>query len=482
MIIQTGKSGLNTDVAPALLPPDALTAGDSFTCVAGSVSGSRMRRRLFAIDIEPLFHYEWQNVDGEQKYLVSNVLSVYLYNQDGTYSDITPSTPFTDGAKLDFTDLNTVLVVNSDLDGLYYYDNTRLVPAPGWPSSMRAKSIAAIKYNLVAMNLTDNGEKFPSKLMWSKSAEEGGMPNVWTPALDNDAGDDILGESEAEILGAVQYRDMLWIVKADSIYRMAWVGGQYVYTIKRQTGLIEIGYPEAFCGCRNNLAIFSTDDVMLFDGTFLDTKALNRVSGAIRASSESGAFGRVQLLYAPSDKLLLLGLGAPNSNVITKVFGYSLIDDTWSVFNVGFCYGLGLTSGFISGSREIIFYTEIEAGGANYQIEVATDYYDPQFDNEYILQQTSAERTGIPLNEVMMVTKALPRIRGVPVTITIGTQETQDSPVKWGLPKTVQPGQETFVPVMRSGRFLAYTIAAESKQRWSCDALDVRANPMGDKA
>lgn len=257
MIVQTGQSGLNTDLAPAKLPPDAVTGGSNFLCTEGSVRSPTMRLKQFDLDIEPIYHFVWTDVDAADNIVVSDGESVYLYTSAGVGTLINDGGLFTAGSLVTFCALGTVLIVNSNVDGPFYYDpdTALLVALTGWPATWTCEIMASVRYNLVALNLTEDGDAFPQKVRWSNSVQDGSIPTEWTAAITNDAGDDILGETGGHIRGAALYRDSLWIGKTDSLYEMRYLGGQFVYAITKRSGDMGIGSHRAMTAAKNVLLI-----------------------------------------------------------------------------------------------------------------------------------------------------------------------------------------------------------------------------------
>lgn len=481
MIIQVGSTGLNTDVAPALLPPDAITHGDNFLCVAGSVRSPRMRIKRFQVTVEPVYHFTWTTVDNEHKLIVSDGETVLLYDMDGTGHDLNPSARFTPGSLVTFTDLNTVLVVNSNEDGPFYYDSAgtgELAALPGWTATDRCRVMASLRYSLVALNMTEDGDLFPQKLLWSNSAQDGDLPTLWAAAADNDAGDDLLGESGGHITGAEQMRGSLWVLKSDSIYEMAWIGGQYVFAVNRRTGIVGGSGNESLVACKNVLAVLSRDDVYLYDGSTANSISDNRVHSNLVSLSENGAYTFIELKYSPNQDFLLVSLSADGVTAETTLI-YSFADNTWSRVNFGSVYGFELSSFEGADQLELLVLRQNEGA---FWVESFADQYDSEQASSYVLIDGNVERRGIKLGEqVSVVEKVLPVARGATFSISFGVQETQDADPRWTPYYTVTPSVREFIPVRLSGSYFCWRVNAASYEPWYLDALDVRVRPAGDK-
>lgn len=478
MIVQVGQSGLNTDVATSKLPPDAVTGGQNFLCTEGSVRAPTMRLKAFDLTIEPVYHFIWTNADNEEKLVISDGEKVLLYDADGTEHDINSSNRFTAGSQVTMTDLGTVLVVNSNQDGPFYYnpDTDALVALPGWTSTWRCEVMASVRYNLVALNMTEDGDAFPQKLRWSSSAEDGAVPNVWVPALTNDAGDDILGETGGHIIGAANFRDSLWIGKTDGIYEMRYLGGQFVYSITRRTGDLGISSHRGIVAAKNALYVVSRDDIYAFDGSTAKSQTDNRIHNLLLDLSSNGSYEYAELDYSPNQDFLFVTL-AGTGRAADKILIQSFADNTWNVVTFGDVYGFGMMALTADTDPELVC---IRSEQGNYQIERFTGIYDAELEGDYLFVIGDAERTGIPLENVMMVQKVLPILRGSPLDISIGVQASQDAEIRWTPPYTIIPGGKKFIPVRKAGRFVCWKAYARARQPWYLDALDFRVVPMGD--
>jgi hypothetical protein len=485
MILDIGKSGLNTDIAPTKLPPDAVTGGDNFLCSEGSVRAPTMRLKVADLSVEPKFRFVWTTMDNEDKLVVSDGESVLFYDADGTEHDITTDPPFTEGSQVTFCDLGTLLIVNSNEDGPFYYDtvNAELVALPGWDTDWRCEVMTAVRYNLVALNMTEDSDKFPQKVRWSSSAVEGAIPTIWDPTdLAYDAGDEILGESSGHIVGAVRFRDSLWIGKTDSIYEMRYLGGQYVYAISRRSGDLGISKPRAMAAAKNTLVVLSRDDLYRFDGSVAASLTDNRVHDLLVSLSLDGSFSYTEISYTPNQDFLFVTVSGAGTSA-EQVLVYSFADDTWSVITFGSTYGFDLCAITEDTDPELIVWRTHDG---NWQVESFTDEYDPALEGDYFFVNGYVERTGVNLGgSQVMVEKVLPLLRGAdadqPLMISIGVQSSQDAEIRWTPEYPINAARPAFIPVRKVGRYLCWRATARARKPWALDGLDVRLFPAGDK-
>jgi hypothetical protein len=111
-----------------------------------------------------------------------------------------------------------------------------------WPSTTRCDVIRPFRNYLIALNITEGGQKQPFLVKWSHAADPGTLPTSWdtsNPALD--AGDFPLSEGADKIVDGLTQGDAFIIYKESSIYRMTYTGGGTVFQfdqISSQHGLL----------------------------------------------------------------------------------------------------------------------------------------------------------------------------------------------------------------------------------------------------
>lgn len=148
---------------------------------------------------------------------------------------------------------------------------SRFQTLENWPANTFCKSLRAFKNYLVGLNVTRDGQNFPFMVMWSNAAVPGAIPSTWDKFDETqDAGDTDLAESNGQIIDGLPLRDFFMIYKEDSIWRMTYTGGPYVFAFQKVLGtsgalnrncIVELG------GTRDGYHFVLTgSDVILHDG------------------------------------------------------------------------------------------------------------------------------------------------------------------------------------------------------------------------
>lgn len=222
-----------------------------------------------------------------------------------------------------------------------------------WRDGWRCEQIAAYRYQLVALRMTEDDVEYVHKTRWSNSAQEGALPTQWAILLTNDAGDDILGETPGRIIGGTNVRDQLMIVKEDSVFGLRYIGGQYVNQVTRLQGGVGTRNPRGFCEMRGALVVMTTSDVYVFDGqnsrSILDARARK----AAFALLSEGSWDAAQCFYDSYTSRLYLAY--PTQDGMRSLQGalvYNLEEDTYYTYLLqnGWGFDLAFANASVSGA------------------------------------------------------------------------------------------------------------------------------------
>lgn len=114
----------------------------------------------------------------------------------------------------------------------------RMTTLSNWPANTFCKSLRTYKNFLVALNVTKSGQNFPFMVKWSSAADPGAVPATWNAAdQTQDAGETDLAESNGAIIDGLQLRDSFMIYKEDSVWRMTYTGGPFVFSFQKVLGV-----------------------------------------------------------------------------------------------------------------------------------------------------------------------------------------------------------------------------------------------------
>lgn len=547
-----GAVGLNTDIAPSLLPPNALSSARNVQMSDGSIQSEVGERLVFQngakLDVRPQYHISWIDASQSEWAIVSDGLDVwaYLISGDGTGQRITPTDDDSptgnpviwSGGFVSFAILNGVLVINSRTDGLFFWAGgaSVLVAATGWDATWRCQQICAFRYQLVALSMVEGVNEYVHKIRWSNSAQDGSLPTDWTIALSNDAGDDLLGETEGRIVGGVNVRDQLYIIKEDAIYGLRYVGGVYINQVTRLEGGVGTRNHKGFCEMRGNLVVITTGDILLFDGQNTRSLADRRVRRSIFDQISEENWDNTQVFYNQFTSVLTIAYPTLDATLACQwALVYNVEEDTFALSRLNNSYGFDL--GYVSDTAVTVpKWDDFGPAAPDSTIPdlawVATGTWDEQKDGSWnkgvsqpslpdtLIYESNdaddswwisvknfsnsnsdgspkyclAQRTGIPIEGargIVQMNWVWPEINGaliddagndVPIKFRFGSQEVKDGTITWsGGVFDVYPGQTETLDPRISGRYLCWEATSEGLGSWELSALTIYWESGGER-
>ncbi len=241
-----GAAGVNLDLSSADLPPNAWTAANNIRFLDGMASQFLGHGEVYNSPTEAPQHIMPVNIVGARYWVYATATKTFAVTNTGgvaVHTDITHATPRA-GVVNAWTHalLSGVPVLNTGDTSkvpMYWDLNVahKFVDLPAWPAATHCKSLRSFRNYLVALNITDSRGNLPYMVKWSSPADPGSLPVTWNPAdATNDAGEQNLAEGSDVIVDGLQLRDFFMIYKENSIWRMTFVGGVYVFAFQKVLG------------------------------------------------------------------------------------------------------------------------------------------------------------------------------------------------------------------------------------------------------
>lgn len=517
-----GAIGLNSDVAPTLLPPNACTR--LLNCVPreGALQNAPGETKIRNLDIEPVYHTAWVDPEGDQWLIVSDGLEVHAYDLDPLVSPeiITPDTGPMSGGRVTFANLNGVLVINSQSDGPFYWPGPKeasptpnsIVPLPGWDPTWRCIEMDAYRYHLVAVGIKEGDDFYPHKVRWSTFAEEGAIPGEWIPQPSNEAGDDLLGDTPGIIMGSKRIRDKLFIVKEDGVYEMVWIGGQYIMQIQRLQGTVGTTAPNGFAELAGALVVMSSTDLLLFDGQRQRSISDARVRKAFFENLSEENWKKARVFYhAPTNQLFLAAVEAGYTQLSNAVI-YNAAEDSWGQMQLNRGYGFDIAYAQLRSDARS-YDDQSQANGAppydGYKISYDKGLYQPSVPDIVVYESdeegnywvsflaqsytkhdgtpktSGAERVCVPLegSDGMAMVKDvwLDMDFDDECYVQIGVQNRVGGDLKWGKTLTIPRGARPHVDPRITGRYISWRVWTYTDKPWQLAAITIDWERAGDR-
>ena len=145
-----GAVGMIGDMIPSTLPQNAWSSLFNSACRDGAVRSIAGERKLFNVQIKPLYHTTYRTPAGRWVIVISDGLKVHAYDLlDHTMTDIGGTWS---GGFVSFANLNGVLVVNSESDGAFFWNTGAALPEdqileilPGWDTDCRCRAMVSYR-------------------------------------------------------------------------------------------------------------------------------------------------------------------------------------------------------------------------------------------------------------------------------------------------------------------------------------------------
>ncbi len=526
-----GSVGWLSDMVPSLAPPAAWTNLINVTTNDGAIGSVRGERKLLDFQIKPVFHTSYKTPDGVWNLVVSDGVKVHSYDLiNKVAKDITPAGTAWASGFVSFANLNGVLVVNSSMEGMFYWDTGAALPAdqilkpcPGWDTDWRCSFVVAYRYYLVALNMTETDVNYPHKFRWSNSAQEGDLPTEWVASLTNDAGDDILGESAGIIIGGAVVRDSLYIVKEDAVYSMTWIGGQYVMRTDQLKSGVGTRIQRGFAPAMGGIVIFTTSDCIFFDGQNATSMVDMRIRRTLFNAISEELWELSQVYVAPHTSQIFISGAKAGAVNLSDSFVYNYEEKTWGHRRL--INGYGYDTILVTDSTGTLQWDQLGTptpfklqprmdGGKTWDEQRNGTWnkgvYQPSVPDTVVYESNDddtawwvsvvgardldslgnpkycmAERVGIPVggaDSLVMIDRVWPEMVGsAPVNISIGSQMSEGETVQWDGPHEFIPGQSQSITPRITGRFMSVRVESQYDGNWRLGALTYNAMPAGER-
>jgi hypothetical protein len=214
--------------------------------------------------------------------------------------------------------------------------------SPSGEENIRAKVLVSYKGFLVAGNISNCLETagtydYPNMVWWSDLADTGEIADDWNYAsATNLAGRTLLGSDTGGVIAAMQHRDDMLLYCERSVYRMQFVGGNYVFRFSevfRSFGIFgrqcvaEFGNGQHF--------VITNDDIVIHDGQQHQTIADGRIKRLFFDHVGMDNINRDKVHVGVHNKMNQVWItytADPESNTpISRFLIWSWDDNTWEI-------------------------------------------------------------------------------------------------------------------------------------------------------
>lgn len=507
---QLRPNDIIVDVEPTDIPPEIWTAGVNVNF------RSNEAQRVGGVSVilgggssPPLHHFPVLTRLAAQ-WIYATVSNEYFVTDGSSHFNITPAiVPAPTGLQpYNHTTLNGVPILNDGAAAPSFWDlNTSniMLPLPGFPANTQVAVLRAYKNYLIGLFTDVGGVTNQNGIIWSDSAPAGTLPNQWTPAVGNDAGDAEASETPGPIIDGAQLRDSFVVYKRGSCYVMDFIGGNFVFSLRKLFTTVGALAVNCVVEVRGVHYVFSDGDIIRHDGNSVESivdrrwrkwvfsemdpqNFLNSFVVHYKAANEiwfcyprtGQTYPDVALVYNYEEnrigyRLLNQAIAYGAAGIVPAA---SAGNDSWDLGPVGTWDSDSNpwdSSNFSAKVDKVI----LADSGAEFQL---VDDTETQFNGDSITAYL--EKGGMDLGDpdrVKTVKAVWPRIvsAGGQLEVRVGIQLAPHDAITWHAWVAFDVATER-VPMFMTGRFISYQIRSIGGGEWRSSGLDIEFEWRGN--
>lgn len=508
--------GVVRDSPPHEIPPEAWTIADNMRVLDTSLARMQGEAQIFGTPGVAPYFAQFVSAPGQPWWLYAGLQKIYAF--DGTtHTNITRQTAAVDvnynavgAANWNGTTLGGIPILNNGIDVPQFWSTyssaQKMQNLSNWTANMTARVLRAFGPYLMALNITLSGTQKPNEVRWSHPADPGALPASWdiTDPTKN-AGNVTLPDVDSGIiLDGLPLQGRFYVYKENSCWRFRNIGGRFIFD--EDAFLETIGLLATRCvavtGDGQKHIFMSNDNMFVHDGNsakpLLNGKFQRYVFDQMDVSNYVNSFMFVKAVrneawfcYPTS------GVQFPNRalvyNYVTGAITESDVDfqaaatgtvqtsdtDTWATATG--TWDTDTVPWSVAIRRQLVLSKPTATKFL--QLDSGTQRDGNNFTG--LLQRTSLgvigrKRTGEWIEDFSvrkLVTRVWPKIKGGPVQIRLGGQDTVNGAVRWSAPQTFDPSTQDYCDIIAEGAAIAIEFSAAVD--WQLDGYKLEMQTLG---
>ncbi len=509
------KRGLNSDLPPSEISMEEYSTGNNMHFREGFAQRSRGEVEIYdplLSNLRNIINLQDNQGDNFWVYTGQDTISVV---EGPTHTDITPvgglvsrDDPNTYTTSL----LNGLLIWNNGDDVPYFWD---LVPAnpltelPGWIAGDRCEAMRPFKFHLFALDMTESvAGQLPMKIKWSSAAEPGAVPDSWTPAADNDAGDTQLSDTPGKIIDAAPLRGAFIIYKEHSTYICDYVAGQFVFNFRKLFVTSGVLSRNCITEYNGHHFVLTDDDIVRHDGNNIESLLDNRARRAVFSGLDVSNFQSSFVINYEKKKELWFCLPSAGNFFADVAVIYNLQEDAWSRRDLVECAhgNTGIVTDTIPDASwdadtqawDLDLTAWDEQDGTNSQLSIvlaSTDETVPT-DSRLLEADAGSDFDGKPVNgllqkldmhfdepdRVKIVKRIYPKVNantGTEIVFRLGSSSQPGGAIAWSAPVTFTKGGQERIDTFAQGKYIAFEASSDGLLPWQLIGFDLEVEIRG---
>jgi hypothetical protein len=268
-----GDVGVITDVSPSSLQPNAYSRAKNVRFDEGKISRAPVFRKINdSLGITPRFTYAIPASTSSSyssivfvspTYQIREHLNGAVVSRQGSISTTSSSdTRFTGTSLADMTYLN-----RSDRVPVYMQNGgSQFANLPNWDSTWRAESLRAYGDFLIALNTSESGIGYSSRVRWSNLALANSVPDSWDATdTTKSAGFNDLIEMTTPIIDGAALGTNFIIYSRDQVWLMEFTGGTFIFNFRKVFSDVGIINQNCAVEVEGKHFVFGDNDIYMHD-------------------------------------------------------------------------------------------------------------------------------------------------------------------------------------------------------------------------
>jgi hypothetical protein len=305
-----GSVGVVTDIRPASLPINAFSRAKNVRFDEGKVGRSPVFRNIKdSLGFNPRFTYGVpSNSSGNfaSIVVVSDTYEFQAYanssfiSKQGTLASTASSgNPFTGTSLADIVYINRIdqTPVHMENGGSQFQElaNFRSTDSDGNTVLWRAESIRSYGDFLIALNLTEGGTSFPSRVRFSTPALANAVPTTWN---ENDttasAGFNDLVQMKTGIVDGLTLGTKFIVYSKDQVWLMEFVGGTFIHNFRKLFSDCGVINQNCIAEIEGAHYVFDHNDIYIHDTntrqSIVDSRVKSYIFGGLNTAKLNRCF------------------------------------------------------------------------------------------------------------------------------------------------------------------------------------------------
>lgn len=509
--IWTPDIGLIKDAPPTRLKSGALTGATNVRMRDGLAMSAGAYSSVYGTpQVAPLFVMPVVKSTNDHFWLYAGLQDVYVVDESDTHSEIS-DVVYNASADIGWNGgiFGTIPFVNNGVDVPREWatvsTGTNLSKLSNWETDVASGATCRVLRSfgqyMVALNLSEGGTDYTSRVRWSDKGSAGSMPGWDASDTTQDAGFEDLLEAYTDILDGFPLRDRFVIYREGSCLLMSLVGGSRVMKIAplfQDVGIFATGCVDKY---RGRHFVLTPEDFIQHDGNTWDSIIDGKNRRYLFSLIDGTNYERTFVHVNPTAEEVWVCFPEDDQSYATRALVMSFQDGKWTERELPGVRDMSqgeVEQGTIT--WETLSPSTWEAWGGTWDdtqyspvegrtVMAGTDdtkLYETDRDNT---ADGTAVKCGISresdpfgdVDQVVRLHKVIPTMEaseGMTFTLRVGAQDKYSDPIDWKT-YTYTHGTDKEFNVRSTGKLISWELYTEGDGFWRLEQLEFVYEGMG---